>query len=749
MKKRIIAGLLSAALTVVTVPFEAFAASGILLQAGHVKAACKAGTEVSVPVSASVNGGYGAGTVDLKWDQTALKLKSVKYADIAPENNPAEPTEKGSYRACFGSYTAKENYTATGEFFLMTFTVTDTAKPGDYAIIMDKPSVFDAKMQPVTASVKAGSVSLTGEAADDGLRLEAGTAEAVIGEPGMIRVPVKAAKNQGFAAGTVDVLWDSDALTLAKVEFSELASDNSSAPIVSDGNYRVAFGSYMKKENVTGTGTLFTLVFMVNSGTAAGNYPVVLGSFDVRAGDLSRVPVTAKSGAVILKAKTTVTSTTQTATVTTATSTSKLTTTVKTSTIAKPTTTVKTSTTAKPTTTVKTSTTAKPTTTVKTSTTAKPTTTVKTSTTAKPTTTVSTSTTAKPTTPVSTSTTAKPTTTVKTSTTAKPTTTVKTSTTAKPTTTVKTSTTAKPTTTVSTSTTAKPTTTVSTSTTAKPTTTVKTSTTAKPTTTVSTSTTAKPTTTVSTSTTAKPTTTVSTSTTAKPTTTVKTSTTAKPTTTVSTSTTAKPTTTVSTSTTAKPTTTVSTSTTAKPTTTVKTSTTAKPTTTVSTSTTAKPTTTVSTSTTAKPTTTVSTSTASQPTETVSAETVTSTSTTQSSATETTVTTTETQPAQPEFLLGDVNDDGEVSVDDAQLTLLEYVEVMSGLEGSFTEKQKLAGDINGDRDVSVDDAQNILIYYVSNTLSGESVTWDDLTGKKTAPPRPVQQLLRRLLFRRER
>lgn len=112
-------------------------------------------------------------------------------------------------------------------------------------------------------------------------------------------------------------------------------------------------------------------------------------------------------------------------------------------------------------------------------------------------------------------------------------------------------------------------------------------------------------------------------------------------------------------------------------------------------------------------------------------------------------TTETQPAQPEFLLGDVNDDGEVSVDDAQLTLLEYVEVMSGLKGSFTEKQKLAGDINGDRDVSVDDAQNILIYYVSNTLSGEHVTWDDLTGKKAAPPRPVQQFIRRLLFRRER
>ncbi|MBQ9905272.1 MAG: leucine-rich repeat protein [Oscillospiraceae bacterium] len=112
------------------------------------------------------------------------------------------------------------------------------------------------------------------------------------------------------------------------------------------------------------------------------------------------------------------------------------------------------------------------TTTVTTSTTAKPTTTVTTSTTAKPTTTVTTSTTARPTTTVTTSTTAKPTTTVTTSTTAKPTTTVTTSTTAKPTTTITTSTTAKPTTTVTISTTAKPTTTVTTSTTAKPTTTV-------------------------------------------------------------------------------------------------------------------------------------------------------------------------------------------------------------------------------------------------------------------------------------
>ena len=85
--------------------------------------------------------------------------------------------------------------------------------------------------------------------------------------------------------------------------------------------------------------------------------------------------------------------------------------------------------------------------------------------------------------------------------------------------------------------------------------------------------------------------------------------------------------------------------------------------------------------------------------------------------------------EPEYLLGDINDDGEVSVEDAQLALLEYVNAMTGLESSLTDRQKLAADVNGDKESSVEDAQTILLYYVSNTLSGENVTWDDLLGKK--------------------
>jgi hypothetical protein len=82
--------------------------------------------------------------------------------------------------------------------------------------------------------------------------------------------------------------------------------------------------------------------------------------------------------------------------------------------------------------------------------------------------------------------------------------------------------------------------------------------------------------------------------------------------------------------------------------------------------------------------------------------------------------------------GDADGDGKVSVEDAQLALLAYVQSMAGMETGLTEQQIKAADINGDKTVSVEDAQLILIYYVSNTLSGQNVTWDELLGKKAQP-----------------
>ena len=103
----------------------------------------------------------------------------------------------------------------------------------------------------------------------------------------------------------------------------------------------------------------------------------------------------------------------------------------------------------------------------------------------------------------------------------------------------------------------------------------------------------------------------------------------------------------------------------------------------------------------------------------------------SGVTTTSDTTTEpsaTTPTDLDFLLGDVNEDGEVNVSDAQLALVEYVATMSGKTGSFTDRQVRAADVNGDGRVTVEDAQFILLYYVRNTLSKQTVTWEILLRK---------------------
>ena len=516
MIKRFISVLLSGALSLAMLPASSNAAADLVLTAESVTEECVPGTEIHVPVNASVNTGYGAGTIDLDWDKNALKLESVSYSENAPENLSSEITQ-GSYKISFGKYDSETDFTETGLFFTLNFTVTENAVPGDHQISLDQPCVYSADLKAVSTVTSAGTVTLTGQPEESVLIVEAGNTAISQGETGELRVPVSAVQNPGFSAGTVDIGWDVSALTLTGVEFGEIVKDTGCDEIKQTGSYTVGFGDMLAKSDIAETGLLFTLVFTVNEG-ASGELPITLSNAVVGNVAVKRVPVSLKNGAVIIEQATTTTAATTTApetattkavtsTASPATTTAKATTTKK----ATSTTTSPATTTAKVTTTKKaTSTTASPATT-----TAKATTTKKaTSTTTSPETTTAKTTTTKKVTSTTTSletTTAKTTTTKKaTSTTTSPaTTTVKVTTTKKvtSTTTSPETTTAKTTTTMkATSTTTSPATT-----TAKATTTKKaTSTTTSPETTTAKVTTTKKVTSTTTSpatTTAKATTT--------------------------------------------------------------------------------------------------------------------------------------------------------------------------------------------------------------------------------------------------
>ncbi|MBP0971939.1 MAG: SGNH/GDSL hydrolase family protein [Oscillospiraceae bacterium] len=83
------------------------------------------------------------------------------------------------------------------------------------------------------------------------------------------------------------------------------------------------------------------------------------------------------------------------------------------------------------------------------------------------------------------------------------------------------------------------------------------------------------------------------------------------------------------------------------------------------------------------------------------------------------------------LTGDFDNNGEVSVEDAQNVLKIYTAGVSGkpIPEAVTALQFVTGNVNGDKELSVDDAQYILIYYVRHKVSGQDITWDDVLKKK--------------------
>ena len=60
-----------------------------------------------------------------------------------------------------------------------------------------------------------------------------------------------------------------------------------------------------------------------------------------------------------------------------------------------------------------------------------------------------------------------------------------------------------------------------------------------------------------------------------------------------------------------------------------------------------------------------------------------------------------------------------------MTLLAYVEQLTGGATGLTEAQTKAADVDSDNEITVSDAQFILIYYVRNSVAGENVPWREI------------------------
>ena len=77
------------------------------------------------------------------------------------------------------------------------------------------------------------------------------------------------------------------------------------------------------------------------------------------------------------------------------------------------------------------------------------------------------------------------------------------------------------------------------------------------------------------------------------------------------------------------------------------------------------------------------------------------------------------------LKGDADLNGTVSVEDVQIALKAYTENFAGKGTGLSAAAEKNADVNEDGELSIDDVQNILIYYVKNTVAGLKITWEEL------------------------
>ena len=263
MKNKFFAACIAVIMMLGIMPLSAFADTTLAFEAESITADLKAGDEIRVPIKATSNCGFAAGLLECSWDSKALELTDVEYNDeLAPANNAAKAANKGKYKFSFGDDFATENFTGTGTFFTLVFSISSTASAGDYEVVLSKADVQNVDIEDVATTLKNGTVTLNGSASEDTLSFEVKSAQAELKAGEEVSVEINATSNIGYGSGILNCSWDKNALILKKVEYnSELAPASNAASAKNTGSYKFSFGDDFATENYTGTGTFFTLVF--------------------------------------------------------------------------------------------------------------------------------------------------------------------------------------------------------------------------------------------------------------------------------------------------------------------------------------------------------------------------------------------------------------------------------------------------------------------------------------------------------
>lgn len=163
MKKRVVSLFLCVVMLVSLLSVNAFAATGVKLEAQKVETELSTNATVKVKVAITENSGIICGSYGVKWDSSALELTKVNFlmSNLPDAASPAIENN-GEYWVSFGNDLATTNVTAKGDAFELVFKVLAGATAKEYPITIepDNRAFRDTNANIVPPQAVNGSITL-------------------------------------------------------------------------------------------------------------------------------------------------------------------------------------------------------------------------------------------------------------------------------------------------------------------------------------------------------------------------------------------------------------------------------------------------------------------------------------------------------------------------------------------------------------------------------------------------------------
>ena len=161
MKKRVVSLFLCVVMLVSLLSVNAFAATGVKLEAQKVETELSTNATVKVKVAITENSGIICGSYGVKWDSSALELTKVNFL-MSNLPDAAAIENNGEYWVSFGNDLATTNVTAKGDAFELVFKVLAGATAKEYPITIepDNRAFRDTNANIVPPQAVNGSITL-------------------------------------------------------------------------------------------------------------------------------------------------------------------------------------------------------------------------------------------------------------------------------------------------------------------------------------------------------------------------------------------------------------------------------------------------------------------------------------------------------------------------------------------------------------------------------------------------------------